>query len=193
MSSTRRPINRITGTAAILLAFAGLTGFASSASAETVASSATSQVAPASDPVPTYPCNQFSDEALFLRSIDEVPKPTRPSGLEWERDATVTNTTTFDGCADLSWVVVGPVGATDSSPRHIMLWHEDDYLGTATKIPYGFEPEVTRIDDESIGITYAYALPGDANANPTGSATATFTWNERTGSVDMTGDVPPAA
>lgn len=40
-------------------------------------------------------------------------------------------------------------------------------------------------------MTYRYPQQGDANADPTGEAHATFTWDPDQAKVVMNGDLPP--
>lgn len=101
------------------------------------------------------------------------------------------DTTGYDACADLSWIVV-PYGGTASSPNAIMLFHNGDYLGTDTAVPQGFEPAIERVDEGYISVTYSYPLEGDANAAPRGRATSTYTWSDATESVIHAGELPPA-
>lgn len=200
MISTRRTTARITGTAVMLLAFAGLAGCAGNT--EAAPAPVTTEAAPATTPAEAAPaeseepkpeatnqCGEIVGEAVMNNAVDEVPKPSYDSDIEG--DTSGADYSTFDGCAGLSWVVLTPVGGTGSSPNQIALFNEGTYIGTATKIAYGFEPEVTRIEDNQITVTWVYPEPGDANADPNGRATATFTYNEDTKTVDMTGDVPP--
>lgn len=193
MYHTKRPITSIAGATALLFAAAGLAGCAGTGTpGPTESAPATTQAAPASDATtqPAEPdCTELDAETALRESIDEVPKPSNLSDLEWDMES--VDLTSYNACSALSWLVVGPVGATGSSPHQIMLFHDGEYIGTATKIAYGFTPEVTRVEDNEISVTYTYLEPGDANADPSGRATATFTLDEKSGSVDMSGDVPP--
>lgn len=128
------------------------------------------------------------DEALS-RWIGDVPLPTFLPDRAWA--PTMAGTSTYDPCAPLSWITVVIEGATVSSPNHIMLFHRGEFLGTATKIAYGFTPKVERIDDGTIQVTYRYLLDGEANAFASGQAVATFAWDASSESVTMTGEVPP--
>lgn len=98
----------------------------------------------------------------------------------------------YDPCAELSWIPVTLEGGTVSTPWHIMLFHRGEYIGTATKDSYGFEPEITRIDDGTMEVIYRWPQGSDANAAPSGRSVATFTWNPQTEQVDFSGEVPPS-
>jgi hypothetical protein len=94
-------------------------------------------------------------------------------------------------CAALSWMILPIQGGTASSPYQIMLFHDGRYIGTATSEAYGFHPTVQRTDAGQIQVTWHWPREGESNAGASGTTTATFTWNDATGQVDMAGDVPP--
>lgn len=96
----------------------------------------------------------------------------------------------FDPCADLSYIILGIEGATASSPYHILLYHNGEYLGTATAKTYGFAPTVTQTSDSSIAVVYHWPKPGEGNANRSGESHAQFTWDDSQDKVIMTGEVP---
>lgn len=131
-------------------------------------------------------CSDTAREAVVLPAVEELEETT---GKEWDEDA--AELSTFTDCRDLSYVVVAPEGATGSSPHHILLFHKESYLGTATLEAYGFEPQIEAVDDGKLAVTYSYIEGDEPNADPQGRAEATFTWDEAAGEVVMTGDVPP--
>lgn len=115
-----------------------------------------------------------------------------PAGLESARwDASRADTSQYDGCAALSAVTVSVADATASSPVAVLLFHDGTYLGTATKLQYPFVPDVSRPSDDAVRVVYHFPQGQDSNADPTGRATATYTWDAAAGRVVMTGDVPP--
>ncbi len=89
-------------------------------------------------------------------------------------------------------MTVSVVDGTASSPVAILLFHDGTYLGTATKEQYPFVPQVTRESAGAIRVEYRYPQGADSNADPSGRATATYTWDDAAGRVEMSGDVPPA-
>ena len=93
--------------------------------------------------------------------------------------------------SDLSWITVTLEGATASSPYHILLFHNGEYLGTATAKAYGFSPKVSRVDDSEIAVTYRWPKEGEGNAEASGTTQAGFRWDEGAQKVVMSGDVPP--
>jgi hypothetical protein len=107
-------------------------------------------------------------------------------------DAGAADTDGYDPCAALSWAVVGVVDGTPSSPNAILLFHDGRFLGTATATQYPFEPTVIRRSPDTIAVAYRYAKPADANADPTGTTLAMFTWSTTDSQVYMSGDTPPA-
>lgn len=122
-------------------------------------------------------------------ALAEVPLPDELEDATWDVDG--ADVSGFDPCTGLTQIVATVVDATASSPYTILLFHDGEWLGTATKESYPFTPVIERVDPDEIRVVYAYLQDGDANADPKGEAVATFAWNEETASVDMTGDVPP--
>ncbi|RLY94518.1 LppP/LprE family lipoprotein [Kocuria tytonicola] len=115
--------------------------------------------------------------------------PDEPNNPGWAIDS--ADTSTYDGCADLSWISVVAAGGTVSSPETIMLFSNGFYLGTASATHFGFEPKVERVDDATLKVTYRYPLEGDANAAPRGRAVSTFHYDAATGRVVHSGEFPP--
>lgn len=97
----------------------------------------------------------------------------------------------YDPCAALSWITVTLEGATVSSPYHILLFHNGEYLGTATAKAYGFSPRISRVNDSEIAVTYRWPKDGESNAAASGKSQAGFRWDEGAQKVIMSGDVPP--
>lgn len=94
-----------------------------------------------------------------------------------------------DPCASFTWVEALPSGATVSSPTHLLFFHDAEYLGTATREPYGFTSLAAQSAD-TITVNYRWPLAGDANANPTGGpATIDYQWDGT--QVNMMGTLPP--
>ena len=130
-------------------------------------------------------CSSDNDESAYEKAIAQVePYP----GLDRPWRPFDSN---FDPCADLSWITVTLEGATASSPYHILLFHNGEYLGTATAKAYGFSPKVSRVDDSEIAVTYRWPKEGEGNAEASGTTQAGFRWDEGAQKVVMSGDVPP--
>lgn len=130
-------------------------------------------------------CSSDNDESAYKKAIAQVePYP----GLDRPWRPFDSN---FDPCADLSWITVTLEGATASSPYHILLFHNGEYLGTATAKAYGFSPKVSRVDDSEIAVTYRWPKEGEGNAEASGTTQAGFRWDEGAQKVVMSGDVPP--
>ena len=69
----------------------------------------------------------------------------------------------YDSCAALSWMTVTIEGATVSSPYHILLFHNGEYLGTGTFEAYGFAPRIKQVSDSEIAVTYRWPRAGEGN------------------------------
>ena len=196
MRLTRTALILTTATLAALLAgCSGADGPDSGAATPTVTETVT---APPSDaastptptPTPTPTCGPSSGAAAAAEGIAALPLPAGLEDAKW--DAANADYSGYDACAPLSWSVVTLDRATAGSPYAILLFHEGKYLGTATSEQYAFQPTVERQSDSAIVVTYTYVKPDEANADASGRTTATFTWNDETGRVEMTGDTPPA-
>lgn len=142
--------------------------------------------APAEDQ-PVQTCSDMTGEQAVAEWGPSLPQD---GGLDPQLE--YADTTGYDPCAELSWIVV-PYGGTASSGNAVMLFHHGEYLGTATAEPQAFTPSIERINDSSIAITYRYLKGDEANARPEGRALSTFTWNDETQSIDHEGDFPPDA
>ena len=117
--------------------------------------------------------------------------PTFRSESYWQWDLNGADTTTYDACAALSWVVLEIPGNTASSPFQIMLFHRGQYIGTTASKPIGFPPKVVRLDDAAIQVAYTWPRDGESNAEASGRSISIFTWDDRTRSVTHSGEWPP--
>jgi hypothetical protein len=68
-------------------------------------------------------------------AVRSLPPPIRGIDALWDPNAYGGN---FDPCATLSTALVTIQGATGSSPDHALLFHNGEYVGTATPVPYPF-------------------------------------------------------
>ena len=117
--------------------------------------------------------------------------PTFREGYDWQWDLDGADTTTYDACAALSWVVLEIPGNTVSSPFQIMLFHRGQYIGTTASKPIGFPPKVVRLDDAAIQVAYTWPRDGESNAEASGRSISISTWDDRTRSVTHSGEWPP--
>lgn len=163
---------------------------ADGSSASSAPGSSGTTAAGTSSPSASSSCGPATGSAAAAAAIAALPLPSGLSGFHW--DAANADYSGYDPCAPLSWSVVTLAGSTASSPYAILLFHDGTYLGTATKEQYGFQPAVHRTSPSAISVTYVFPKTGDSDADPTGRATATYTWNESAGKVVMAGSTPPA-
>ncbi|MBT1597821.1 LppP/LprE family lipoprotein [Curtobacterium flaccumfaciens] len=194
MRLTRTALILTTATlAALLTGCSGADGADGSAATPTVTETVTAPPTVAAStptPTPTPTCGPTSGAEAAAAGIAALPLPAGLEDAKW--DAANADYSGYDACAPLSWSVVEPEFATAGSPYAILLFHEGRYLGTATAEQYAFEPTIERRSESAVTVTYKFAKAGEPNAAPSGRTTATFTWNDETGRVDMTGDTPPA-
>ncbi|WP_462417081.1 LppP/LprE family lipoprotein [Kytococcus sp. Marseille-QA3725] len=132
-------------------------------------------------------CAQLSEQDAFLQNVDKVPPafPDDPD-IVWSQ----ADGSTYHPCAGLSWITLG-IRGTASSPFQIMLFHEGEYLGTTLAKAPGFFPDVRRVDDDTLEVTYRYPKEGEANAEASGRAVSQFTWSDKAGKVVHSGELPP--
>lgn len=114
--------------------------------------------------------------------IEQLPPPQQIPDATWLQ----AYNGNYNGCSDLSYAQVGIVGATGSSPTHLLLFHRGEYVGTAT--PCALNPAVVATAFDSIDVEYNYPREGEPNAAATGFAELTFTWSD--GGVVTDGRLP---
>lgn len=136
---------------------------------------------------PADTCFELTGDEAVARWASDVPP--NAENYPWAPAWAVTDG--YDSCADLSWIILPIEGGTASSPYQIMLFHDGSYLGTATSEAYGFYPTISRVDDATISVTWHWPREGESSAGASGESTAQFTWDAPTGSVSMSGEVPP--
>lgn len=155
--------------------------------------------APTEAPEPEEPtCADLTGAEAVLKWIGEVPP--NPLGITegvngWgvggDYDPYV-DYETYDPCAALSWVAILTAGGSGSSDWVVMLFHEGEYVGTATEqpIPYGLKG--SRISDGVIQLDYLFPKDGESTGSASGWAVSTFTWDEASASVLREGELPPS-
>lgn len=117
--------------------------------------------------------------------------PTFREGYDWQWNLDGADPNTYDPCAALSWVVLGLKGGMASSPVQIMLFHRGQYIGVTASEPINYWPEVVRLDDAAIQVTYKWPRDGETTAGATGRSVSIFIWDEQTQSVVHSGEWPP--
>ena len=138
---------------------------------------------------PTEKCATMTGAEAISTWGPQVPTFRSESYWQWDLDG--ADTTTYDACAALSWVVLEIPGNTASSPFQIMLFHRGQYIGTTASKPIGFPPKVVRLDDAAIQVAYTWPRDGESNAEASGRSISIFTWDDRTRSVTHSGEWPP--
>lgn len=132
-------------------------------------------------------CATTSGSEALEQNLSKVPADSR--GFPWTADYAETDG--YDPCAVLSWITISIEGGTASSPYQIMLFHHGQYIGTTASDSIGFHPDVVRLSDCEIQVTYMYTRDGEANAEASGRSASTFTWDDASGSVVHGGEWPP--
>ncbi|MFT3660393.1 MAG: LppP/LprE family lipoprotein [Gordonia sp. (in: high G+C Gram-positive bacteria)] len=130
-------------------------------------------------------CSGLTGEQAVVQNVGKVPAF---KGWPWSTEyAMVEN---YDQCLPLSAIVLPIEGGTASSPYQVMLFHHGEYIGTATERAHGFAPEVARVDDTTIAVTWTWPRAGESSAGATGKSRAQFRWDDASGEVVMTGEEP---
>jgi LppP/LprE lipoprotein len=121
---------------------------------------------------PTHGCGVNLPAPEIQAAIDSVPPvPQRP----WEH-----NPRTFEGnynpCATLSTALITIQAATRSSPQQALLFHDGNYVGTATSKAYGLVSlNTARTTDDTVALNYKDYNTSPADANPT-IVTVRYQW-----------------
>lgn len=110
-----------------------------------VATEASEEATPTPSPSPTRECSDKSGSEALSTWMPQVP-----TYNDWAWSTAYADTSTYDSCASLSWIVLPIDGGTASSPYQIMLFHHGEYIGVTSDQMIGFFPEVERLDDETI-------------------------------------------
>lgn len=140
-----------------------------------------------SDPSAHQQCSGLSAADAVAQHLAELPSPDA-MGAKWS--ATPVDASAYDDCAALAGVTVGLQGSTGSAPENIMLFSHGTYLGTATERDYPFTPTVERLSDNTLRVTYHWTSDQNTNASPSQTAVSQFVYDESTGKVTRTGDLP---
>lgn len=140
------------------------------------------------EPAPTAPVEECSGPTA-AQALADGSAQLEPY-LDLPPNPDLADTSGYSGCSDLSWIVV-PYGNVAHAPHAVLLFHQGEYLGTATAHPLEHVPRIEQVSDDRLAIVYSYVEDGQATPPPEGRALSTFTWNDDTRSVDHEGDFPP--
>ncbi|WP_113722803.1 LppP/LprE family lipoprotein [Arcanobacterium haemolyticum] len=104
-------------------------------------------------------------------------------------DLKAADTSTYDSCAQLSWIVIPTGKPGEDSPYNIALFHNGVFSGTAEARPYLGEPKISRVSDTEIQIERTWYL--DEKRSQPKPAVATYKWDDSTSRTVRTGSLPP--
>lgn len=133
-------------------------------------------------------CSDMTGVQAVGRAVELMPPPEQ-EGVSWEPG--LADLGTYDPCLPLSWIVLGTGAPSVAGPYQIALFHEGEYLGTATKEPRAYSPDVSRVADNAISVEYTYLLPGEGSVEASGRTVAEFSWDDSSESVVMAGEASP--
>ena len=151
-----------------------------------VATEASEEATPTPSPSPTRECSDKSGSEALSTWMPQVP-----TYNDWAWSTAYADTSTYDSCASLSWIVLPIDDGTASSPHQIILFRHGEYIGVTSDQMIGFFPEVERLDDETIQVTYKWPRDGESTAGASGRSVSVFTWDAITRAVVHSGEWPP--
>ncbi|AZA09878.1 LppP/LprE family lipoprotein [Corynebacterium pseudopelargi] len=97
-------------------------------------------------------------------------------------------------CAELSYALIPAAeGRTVSTPMQVALFHNGEFIGPASEEIYSFAPEVNRLSDSALAITYRFRKEGESAAESSGRTTVAFEWDPDSEEVLVTGHFPPSS
>lgn len=135
-------------------------------------------------------CAELTGKEAFAKWVGEV-KTTMPGDKSFDWDPGASDTSTYDACAPLSWILLSIKGPTGSSPFQVMFFNRGEFVGTATSEPFGFHPNVTRQSDAAVSVVFRWPKVGEATASASGESTSTYVWDETSRTLKRSGDLPP--
>ena len=135
------------------------------------------------------PQESCTDNIAAREYQDHAAEVPPPSSGEWDID--LSSFLDNQPCAALSWAVLVPTYIGDvSPPTQTMLFHNGRFIKTVSQTPT-YPPNVSRVDDSTINVTWKWPKPGEAMAEKSGRSVATFRWDDQSESVVMEGELPP--
>lgn len=137
---------------------------------------------------PASKCSDLTAAQAYDQAIAKVPTT---NGWNWDKASAELGG--YDRCLPLSAITVTIESATSSSPYQTLMFHGGEYVGTATDQAYGFRPELRRVDDKTIEITFSFPKANESNVSRSGKAVSKFTWDDAARKVIRTGDLPDGA
>ena len=196
-SDFRAPLARTLAalTAVLVLASCGGSGEEAPQGSSSSSSHTGSQDGRSSHPTESSPTDEDSDDdaascadTTGVEAVAEVLTDLPRLAPEMAWDPTTATTDTYDPCAALSWVGVVIERPTGSSPKHLLLFHRGEYVGTATKGTVSQLSDVTRVSDGEI----TARLGMESGAGAPIPAPTTIRWDDATNAVVTTGASSPS-
>lgn len=136
-------------------------------------------------------CTEYTgDQALLLWGHELEPYWPPEAETRVEPQLLLADTSTYDPCAELSWITV-PYGETADAHHAVMLFHHGSYLTTANRIPIPYEPDIERTESGKLVFTYPYLREGDYPRVPSGRAVSLYSWYEDGRTYRRDGELPP--
>ncbi|QJC22368.1 LppP/LprE family lipoprotein [Arcanobacterium buesumense] len=136
-------------------------------------------------------CAETSGEEALAQAATELApawEGLAPDSAEnW--DFASADTSTYDSCKPLSWIVIPTAMPSKDAPYEVALFHNGVFSGTSEARPYLGEPKVTRVSDNEIQVERTWYL--DEEKTMPKPAVATYVWNDDKSRTVRTGGLPP--
>src|SRR5699024_4949193 len=113
------------------------------------------------DTEPRTHCGNFSAQELLATHVDELPPPPSIEG-SWDTERRHRPLRSLRRTLPHRH---HRGKRTATSPHHIMLFHKDQYLSTATPEPRSFAPDMKLLNTQTVSVTYYYASPANRRIN----------------------------
>lgn len=128
---------------------------------------------------------------LHAAAIDAAARGL-PESRDWKAPFVNEGSGNYDPCAALSGAIAIPGTATASAPVHILLFHQGEFVGTATPEPYrhaGIDAKQSTADTVVVG--FHWRNGDECDACMTGVGYVRFQWDgEKVRQLDQ---LPPQA
>ncbi|MDO4252148.1 MAG: LppP/LprE family lipoprotein [Rothia sp. (in: high G+C Gram-positive bacteria)] len=119
--------------------------------------------------------------------VDQAAQELEKSSTGLDLDVQAADTSTYDPCKALSWVLVPVTGSEtsgDAQPSRLFLFHQGEYLQSVAEEQDLYQPQVQEKNARKIGVTYT-----DQDQK---EHAAEYAWDEGMGTIKNTGDLAPA-
>lgn len=113
------------------------------------------------------------------------------AGGPWDLSGQYSDVSGYDECGELSWIVLKPEPCcTRFSVTPVLFFHQGELVQEATVNGYALGANIERISDAEASVTFMW--PGEDFAGAPSTAVSVYRWDEASGNVARSGDLPPS-